>query len=145
MSRTLSAIFGREVAGLALTAGLLLAAAALGLVGLCCLAFALYLHLQAGYGALAAASITAAAFLAAALLLGILVRSRMGGSAAASAPAAPASGEGEVAAVLVALLQRELPKNAVPATVLALVGGVAAGLNPGALKQILGSLTERPR
>ncbi|MGE0652900.1 MAG: hypothetical protein AB7P12_14310 [Alphaproteobacteria bacterium] len=85
MSAAFARLPGREVAGLTLTAGLLLAVAALGTLALGWLAFALYAHLLAGHDATTAALVTGFACLVAApALKSGPARRDIPGSAAAS-------------------------------------------------------------
>lgn len=146
MRNLVSAIVGRQAVGMAITGGLLLAMAALGFIALGCFAFALYHYLLPMEGAVAAACITAGVFLAAALIILLIVRHRL--TPAAQPEAAPASniggltGQTDLGLVVAHLLRDELPKNAVPATLVALLGGVAVGVNPEAARNVTRDLLE---
>jgi hypothetical protein len=145
MRNLISTIVGRQAAGMAITGGLLLASAALGFIALGCLAFALYFHFMPTQGRVAAAGITAGIYLAAAAVLALIARYRFGGSHQQEAPAAP-SDNGALAVGL--LLRDELGKHAVPATIVALMGGLVAGLAPDATRnvtrELLDALTRKP-
>lgn len=136
MRKLVSAIVGRQAAGMAITGGLLLTTAALGFIALGCLAVALYQYLLPQYGAVAAACLTAGAFALAALIVLLIVRRRLSAPVATTAAGEPASAGTDTAVLIGRLLQQELPKHAVSATVIALIGGVAAGLNPEATRNV---------
>ncbi len=145
MRNLISTIVGRQAAGMAITGGLLLTTAALGFIALGCLAFALYFHLRPTAGAAVAACITAAVFLIAALIVALIARRRLvGGSAPepATTSSGAGSGQADLAVIITHLLREELPKNAVPATLVALVGGIAAGLNPQAARTVTRDLLD---
>lgn len=151
MRGLISTIVGRQAAGMAITGGLLLATAALGFIALGCLAFALFFYFLPTEGAAVAACITAGVFFAAALIGALIVRKRLVGSSAPETAPKPGDAPGQAAdlGMLVAhLLREELPKNAVPATLVALVGGIAAGLNPQAARDVtrdlLNTLVRKP-
>jgi hypothetical protein len=148
MRNLISAIVGRQAAGMAITGGLMLAVAALGFIALGWLGFALYRYLLPAEGAVVSACITAVVFLAAALILLLIARHRLSSDPRRQSPTAPdAGGQPDIAAIVTLLLRDELPKNAVPATLIALLGGVAAGVNPQAARNlacdVLNSLTPK--
>src|SRR3546814_17239420 len=89
-------------------------------------------------GSANAAGITAAVYLVAALILGLIVRQRLAGPVEVkpATSASAAGGQTDLASMVALLVREELPKNAVPATLVALLGGVAAGVNPTAARNL---------
>lgn len=144
MRNMISTLVGRQLAGLAITGGLLLGAAVLGFIALGCLAFALYFYLSPIHGSFHAAWITAAVYFGVAVILALIARQRLSGSAEAkpaSLGAAP-GGQADLASVMTQVVRDELPRHAVPATLVALVGGLAAGLNPTAAHNLTRDVME---
>ena len=144
MRNMISTLVGRQLAGLAITGGLLLAAAALGFIALGCLAFALYLYLSSIHGSVHAAWITAAVFFGVAVILALIARQRLSGPAEvkpASLGATP-GGQADMASLMAQVVREELPRHAVPATLVALIGGLAAGLNPTAANNLTRDVVE---
>lgn len=145
MRNMISTLVGRQLAGLAVTGGLLLAAAALGLISLGCLAFALYFYLAPIHGSLHAAWITAAIYFGVAVILALIARQRLSGGTSEVSQASlggSAGGQGDMASLMAQVVREELPKHAVPATLVALVGGLAAGLNPTAAQNLARDVVE---
>lgn len=143
MRNLISTIVGRQAAGMAITGGLLLATAALGFIALGCLAFALYHYFLPTEGAVVAACITAGVFLAVAVIILLIIRHRLGGGTHHHDTATNAApGQADLAAAVGHLLRDELPKNAVPATLVALLAGMVAGLNPQATRNVTRDLLD---
>lgn len=128
---------------MAVTGALLLAMAALGFIALGCLAIALFHYLLPIQGSVNAACITAGVYFAAALVIGLIVRRRLASPAEVkAAPPSAALGQTDFASMVAVALRDELPKNAVPATLVALLGGVAAGVNPTAARNLTRDVLE---
>src|SRR5690606_16718656 len=104
-----------------------------------CLAFALYFYLAPIHGSVHAAWITAAAYFGVAVILALIARQRLAGGSSEvrqAGLATPPGGQADMASLMAQVVREELPKHAVPATLVALVGGLAAGLNPTAAQNL---------
>lgn len=144
MTSFIPAMLARQVAAVSFGVGLLVLAALLAAVAFGCGAVAIYHHALPLYGPAVAAWISGAAFLVAAALIVALACLRLkraiGAGTAKPAPAASS----DLALAIAGAIQAELPKNAVPAALVALLGGVAVGLNPQAAQSLLEGLTRKP-
>ena len=132
----------RQIAAAVTAAVLLAILTALAFIALGAFAFAIHHHFRPEFGAEVAWWISGGIFLILAILIGAVLywrlRGRSGHLHRAETDAGP-----EAALQLAALLRDELPRNAVPATVLALVAGIAVGLNPQALRVLMDSLSRK--
>jgi len=144
MTQFIPAMLTRQVAAVSLGVGLLVLAALLAAVAIACGAVAIYHHALPVHGPAEAAWISGGALLAAAALVGSIAwlrLKRVFGSGPAKPAPAPAS---DLALAIAGVIQAELPKHAVPAALVALLGGVAVGLNPQAAQSLLEGLTRKP-
>jgi hypothetical protein len=145
MRHLISVLLGRQAAAVSMGVGLLMLTAALGVVALSCAAVAIYHHMLPVHGPAVAAWIAGAVFLAAATIVAAIacIRLKRAIGAAAPKPTQQAAAT-DLALAIAGAIQSELPKNAVPATLVALLGGVAVGLNPQAARSLLEGLTRKP-
>jgi hypothetical protein len=135
----------RRISAVVLAVALLPLLLAFFLVALGAFASALYYHWLPTHGPEVAWWISGAIFLCIALVIGAVLwwRLRSAGTKPAHSEQ-PAETAPDMAMQLAGLLRNELPRNAVPATVLALVAGVAVGLNPQAVRAVIDSVTRKP-
>jgi hypothetical protein len=97
------------------------------------------------HGPAVAAWIAGAVFLAAATVVAAIACIRLKRAIGAQAPKPTQQAAAtDLALAIAGAIQSELPKNAVPATLVALLGGVAVGLNPQAARSLLEGLTRKP-
>ena len=146
MFRLVPALFARQVAALSIGIGLLALMAALGAIALGCAAVAIYHHLLPVHGPAVAAWISGGVFLAAAALVAAAAWARLKRPSGAAAPKPTGEASTDIALAIAGALQEKLPKNAVPATLIALLGGLVVGLNPQVARSLVESLTRtRPQ
>lgn len=147
----LPAAIRRQIAGVVACTALMAMAGALGLIALAAFAVALHLYLAPRLGAEVSALIGGGVFLAAALLVAALAYAQVRRwprpmAAARPTPETPQAREptADLAHHVAALVQEALPRHAVPATLIALLGGIAVGLNPRAAQNLIATLTSPP-
>lgn len=137
----------RQIVAAAVAVVLFVFVVLLCFVALGAFALALYHRLLPDFGPESAWWISGGLFLAAALLVGAVLLWRLGGRPADGPGPAHRHGAAERAPALALemaeLLREQLPRNAVPATLLALVAGVAVGLNPQAVRGLVDSLRRK--
>jgi hypothetical protein len=140
MLQLIPAMFSRQVAAVSVGVGLFALTAALGVIAFGCAAVAIYHHLLPAHGPAVAAWIDGAIFLAAAALVAAVAWARLKRSIGAEAPKPTGAASPDLALAIAGVLQEKLPKNAVPATLVALLGGLVVGLNPQVAQSLVESL-----
>lgn len=144
MATFLPRFIKRQVATAAVAFALMALMGALGLAALAAFALALYHRLLPDYGPELAWWISGGILLATALLVGAVLMWRLGHHSGPERRAELPEGMPALAVQMTELLKEQLPRNAVPATVLALLAGVAVGLNPEAVRGLVEGLRRKP-
>lgn len=144
MPSFLLAVVKRQVAAVAVVLALVMVMMALALVALVAFALAIYHRFLPDLGPELAWWLSGAIFLVAAGIVGLVLIWRLSGRGRPASSPVPAHDGQALALQATELLRQQLPRSAVPATVVALLAGIAVGLNPEAVRQLVTGLRRRP-
>lgn len=144
MASFLLAAVKRQIAAAAVVLALVMVMVGLALVGLVAFALAIYHHFLPDLGPELAWWSSGAIFLVAAGVVALVLIWRLSGRERHVSGGAPDRDGPALALEATELLRQQLPQAAVPATVVALLAGIAVGLNPEMVRQLIASLRRRP-